>query len=1053
VLLVAVTGLLSAQQLATATIVGRVRGQLQEEVDGALVRVVNGATGYVTQSATQRGRFTVLGLQVGGPYSVVVRQLGYRAEQRDSIFLTIGQQLQLDFTLIPLALALDTLRIVADNPPTASHGMGIGTTISDSALHRLPTINRDLYDFVRLTPQVAVASSASGLSGGGVSNRFNNFLVDGVSERGLLGNFAAGTGQGAKQISIEAVKEYQVLLSPYDPRYGDFAGALVNAVTKNGTNQVRGAVFGYYRNDDLARGTPFLLESPYQRAQFGLAVGGPIVRDRAHFFVASEVQHLTAPATGPFVGQSAGSGAPLPVSAADVARFTDVLRDTFGLAAGGAGRVTVGNPLVNLFVRVDVAWPGRGSRLVVWNNYSRADNIIFARGLSTSTLTRGSLAFPLSSNRYTSTVFKNVAAAQLYSYLGRGGLNQLLIGFKTQPGRMTPDERAPAISVAAARADSAGTVYLEAGSNEAAHGISTGQTSLEIADNLTLALGSRHRAGFGARAELFEVRSDGLPRSYGSWLFSSLDSLERAEAFRFRLVKVFDPSTPRRGVHYSAYAGDEWRATDRLAFMVGLRADLVTLSGRAPYNATVDTLFGRATNDVPAPQLHWSPRIGFSWDMTDDGRSRLQGGAGVFVGRPPIPWLNGSFRNYGSGVGELVCGPGGLQPPAFVPDYQQQPEACASGGSFPGPVNFADQALRLAETFRASLAYHRGLPWGMIATVEGLFTKNISDFVFVNLDLAGPTGVDPHGRVLYGTPNPNGSAQAATVSNGRFSEVIELQNQSKNYSFQLALRLEKRFSDRLEAMASYAVSQVRDVQTPPSAFNFLENWRTGRVVSGLHEEINTGISALDIPHHVVLAGTYRAPWRRWAADVSLYYVGTSGPPFTYLASAGGPNTGDLNADGTNLNDPIYIPRDASDPSEILFAGTAAEVAAQQAAFEQFIEASACVRRQRGRIMTRNSCRAPWVNVTSASLRLTLPPLGGRMLSAQLDVFNVLNLLNQNWGRTRVVRSGPNAPLLAQVAQDTSVSQPIFRFDPGRVRFDDQNVESAYQLQLALRYTF
>jgi hypothetical protein len=220
----------------------------------------------------------------------------------------------------------------------------------------------------------------------------------------------------------------------------------------------------------------------------------------------------------------------------------------------------------------------------------------------------------------------------------------------------------------------------------------------------------------------------------------------------------------------------------------------------------------------------------------------------------------------------------------------------------------------------------------------------------------------------------------------------------------------------------------------------------------LHGEISAGVSALDVPHHIVLAGTYRAPWRRWVADFSFYYVGVSGSPFTYLASAG-EGKGDLNADGTNLNDPVYLPRNAADPSEILFDGTLEEIATQQAALERLIEETPCLRRQRGRIMARNSCRAPWVNVANASLRVTLPPVRGQTFSVQLDVFNVLNLLNPSWGRTRIVSPGPNASLLEQVAQDLSLSQPIFRFDRGRVRFDDQNVESAYQLQLALRYTF
>ncbi|MGH6692775.1 MAG: carboxypeptidase regulatory-like domain-containing protein, partial [Gammaproteobacteria bacterium] len=406
---------LVAQQVTTATIAGRVRGEQQEAVDGAVVRVVNRATGYALQTDSREGRFVFAGLPVGGPYSIVVERIGYRPAKRDSIFLALGEQLQLDFALLLFASTLDTLRVVAAEPRGQSFARyGIGTAISDSALHRLPTIDRDMYDFVRLTPQVSARSGSGSLSAGGVGVRFNNFLVDGVSERGLLGNFAAGTGQGAKAISIEAVKEYQVLLSPYDVRYGDFAGGLVNAVTRSGTNELHGTAFVYARGEELARGTEFLRERPYQRTQFGFAIGGPIARDRAHFFVATELQRLTSPASGPYVGQSVGSEVGLPVSEGDVTRFVEVLHG-HGIEAGSAGPIEVGNPLVNFFGRIDVALPEWRSRLVLWNNYSRAENIVFTRGSSTSSLTRGAESFQLSSTGRTSTVAKEVAAAQLYT--------------------------------------------------------------------------------------------------------------------------------------------------------------------------------------------------------------------------------------------------------------------------------------------------------------------------------------------------------------------------------------------------------------------------------------------------------------------------------------------------------------------------------------------------------------------------------------------------------------------------------------------------------------
>ena len=306
--------MLGAQGVTTAAIAGRVLGPRQEEIDGAQIRVVNRSTGFTVETVAAGGRFAVLGLEVGGPYSLIVRRLGFRPEQRDELFLTLGQRLQLDLTLVPLTGQLDTMRVVAAAPRAIPRlRAGAGATISDSTLRRLPTRNRDLYDFVQLTPQV---SARSGISGGGVNSRLNSFLLDGVSDRALQGNNAAGAVSGGKAISIEAVKEYQVLLSPYDARYGDFAGALVNAVTKSGSNDVHGTAFIYARNERLQRNTPFLRDSPYDRTQFGFALGGPIVSDRAHFFVAPELQRFTAPARGPYVGQSERGAMSLPTESA-----------------------------------------------------------------------------------------------------------------------------------------------------------------------------------------------------------------------------------------------------------------------------------------------------------------------------------------------------------------------------------------------------------------------------------------------------------------------------------------------------------------------------------------------------------------------------------------------------------------------------------------------------------------------------------------------------------------------------------------------------------------
>jgi hypothetical protein len=297
-----------------------------------------------------------------------------------------------------------------------------------------------------------------------------------------------------------------------------------------------------------------------------------------------------------------------------------------------------------------------------------------------------------------------------------------------------------------------------------------------------------------------------------------------------------------------------------------------------------------------------------------------------------------------------------------------------------------------------------------------------------------------------------------------FAEVIDIQNTSRNYSYQLSTRVERRFTQGIAASAAYTYSRVRDVQSP-SRVNMpgIAMWADARAVSGSHEELTRGISLNDLPHRIVLAGTYRAPWTGWSTDFSFYYVGESGSPFTYLAGGVG-RRGDLNADGSNANDPIYVPRDAFDPSEITFSGRsdqadadnslpaqAQRVVRQQAAFERFIERTPCLSRQRGRILERNSCREPWSHTTIASVRQTIP-IGGHALEAELDLFNVLNLLNGDWGRYRVA-----APRLlehtAQTPEAPATSQSIFRFDVEAPQWTTLQAESAFQLQVALRYRF
>jgi carboxypeptidase family protein/TonB-dependent receptor-like protein len=1062
VILFAASSPLHAQGVTTATIQGTIRMADGTDPEGARVSVRSTATGFMLETDVRRGRFLLQGLEAGGPYTITVRRIGALAQRRVGVFLRLGEPLQLSVTLEPAALQLDSVVVVADDPSPLSccHG-GTATTLPDSLVHHLPSLNRDVYDFVRLVPQIStrIGFEPGGMSGGGVGFRLNSFLTNGVSERSLSGSqppeFAGG-----RSLPFDAVRDYQVLLAPFDVRYGDFTGAMVNTVTRAGTNEVQGSAFGFGRSDALARGGD-LAADPYERWQYGLSVSGPVVHDRVQFLVAAEFQRLEQPMVGPYVGQPAGARPAVPVSPADLSRL-DIIMATYGLRAGSGGSIENRTRIGSVFARLDAALPRWNSRAVLWLNDSHARDRTFSREAAP-------VAFPLSSTENERRSGARTVALQLFSTLGRrgGGHNELAVSRRSLPFESVPETRQPIVQVAVP-ATGGGRTAVITGTPVQAQGGTVSMWDLILRDDLTLALGASHVASVGLEAEWFRIGPTGLPNAYGTWTFSSLDSLAAGQADRFVLSRDFGSAgVPISGGQFAAYAGDLWRVSDRLSLTLGVRADLLAVHGRAPYNPLVDSLFGRRT-DAPIPRsVHFSPRFGFTWDPKGSGRDELRGGIGLFSGRPPLAWFHLPLRSYGVGIGTLRCGrpPGTLGPaPAFDPDPLDPPTTCAGGAGVDAPpagdVELVDPHLKLARVLRAALAYERRLPGGFVGTVEGLVTRQLSDFTFVNLNLAGPQRTDRWGRVLYGGFDSLGVSRPALVADG-LPSVIELRNVSRNHSVQLSASLAKQFEKGLAVMASYTWSRVRDVATPLRVNNpGVVNWEL-RALSGRHDDRTPRISLNDVPHRVVLAGTWRAPWRRWLTELSLLYVGESGSPFTYLAASDIEGLGDLNADD-GLNDPIYIPRSALDPAELAFTGFVeggdnsppaqdARVQSQRAAFEQFVERRPCLRRQRGRIMARNSCREPWAHTTAASLRQTIP-IGTQALEAQLDVFNLLNLVDGDWGLRRLVGSSPLSHE-GMAPGPSGESEPVFRFVEEATEWIIDPAESAFQLQFGLRYRF
>src|SRR5688500_3288919 len=360
-----------AQGVTTGAVSGRVTDETGAPIQGASIAVVNTATGAASRAVALRdGRYLVQGLEVGGPSSVTARHCGDDGQMRGEPMLFLSQKLTVDLRLARQTLILGAIAVTSETDPSmSSDRTGAATVISDSALRRLPSLNRTFTDFVILSPEVS--NAGPGLSGAGVNNRVNNIQIDGASENDLFGLGDTGQPGGqarGKSIGLESVREYQVLLAPYDVRQGNFGGVLVNAVTRGGTNELHGSAFFTSRSEGLARNVDFVRDQEYRQTQFGFSVGGPIVRDRIHFFVAPEFQRRFEPARGPYLGQTSPG---FPTTGDEIDRFRAALSG-FGIDAGSAGPARNANPLRNIFARIDVA-PSVNTRLVLRHNYGRAE--------------------------------------------------------------------------------------------------------------------------------------------------------------------------------------------------------------------------------------------------------------------------------------------------------------------------------------------------------------------------------------------------------------------------------------------------------------------------------------------------------------------------------------------------------------------------------------------------------------------------------------------------------------------------------------------------------
>jgi Carboxypeptidase regulatory-like domain len=1045
----------SAQGVTTGAISGTVTNEQGQGVEAAQVQVLNNSNGSRAGTVTRSdGRYYIQGLEVGGPYTISVRRIGFTPKDTSNIYVSLGQNARIDLGLATQATQLAGVQVTGVSTAVINSAhKGVSTTVTDSAISRLPTLNRNFTDFVALTPQIS--TKGPGNSGGGQNNRFNGIQIDGSVANDLFGLGSTGQPGGqanAKQISLEAVKEYQVLLSPFDIRQGNFTGALVNAVTKTGSNELHGTATYANRSEKLERNVDYLRAAPFTVKQEGFWVGGPIIKDRLLFSVAPEWQQQSAPSSGPYIGQPAGLSPKPPATQAGVDSLVQILTNQYGFAdPGNGGLVKNQNPLANFFGRLDLINLPASSRLVARYNYVDAQQDIFSRSPTRLNLSNNGYNFRSTTNSY---------LTQLFSSMDNGTNNEFLLGLtRIRDKRITPIQ-APFVVISRTTSQAGGTGQMSAGTENSSQGNELDQDIFELTDNFTIPMGN-HRFTLGTKNEFFKVRNLFSQNSLGNFTFGTLDSLIADTPSSATLGIKLDNTDG--AAHFNArtlgfYAEDEWQTTTNLSTTFGLRLDMPGLTSKPGLNPDVLSTLNINTTDVPQNIKQWSPRFGFNWDVTGDERNQLRGGSGIFVGRPAYVWLSNLFGNSGvNGYGNLVCN--GANAPKMQNAGAVAPQGCTNPALTPSiTANTVDPDLKFPSVWRSSLGYDRLLPWNVVGTVEALYTRSVANFYYQNIGLVdNPIGTDRNGRSLYGDiPSATGNAVPSRKpipgTTRTLGDVIALTNtKTHDYAYSYTGQLQKRFSDSFEGSVAYTYGRSYDVWDLTSSVAF-SNWSFGRSYSGRQDAQDLYPSKFDVPHRVVASGTYTFPTK---TDVSFTFFGESGVPFEYVYGS------DINGDGSTANDLVYVPKDAHDPNEILFQQNGNLSPAMQAdSLEAFISAHGCLNSQRGTIMKRNSCRSPWTKVLNASVRQSLPTMRGQNFMLQLDIFNFLNLLNKNWGAQDF--GSTNSPSLltrrntvaapGQPLKWANGAQSVFIFSPFQ-QFNTKNASSNYALQLQLKYAF
>lgn len=1021
-------------QETTGRLIGAVTMKAdQSALPGVTVEAIHVPTGTKYTASTQaNGRFTILNVRVGGPYTITAQISGFRKSTQKDIQVALGEGRQVNFAL-ELESVTEAVVVTAESAPLISPDrMGSTEAISENEIKALPTISRQFQDLARTNPYVNVAAydeSATNISVSGKNNRYNTIQIDGAVNNDLFGLAATGTPGGqtnTQPISLDAIQELQVVVSPYDIKQGGFTGGAINAVTKSGSNQFSASFYGSKRNenfigDKVPRASGPASDKPYTTFdydQYGGRIGGPILKDKLFFFLSGEINRRSEPTSG----SADGSTTNVFKDPAAAAQFRNILINKYNYDPGGLGDYNTDTNSDLVFGRLDFN-VNESNNITLRHNYISADrDLAGARNFNTYSFETAGYAFADETN---STV------AQVNSVFGASSFNTGRIGFQTIRDSRDVPVFFPSVYICNAPntfCTGNGTYSLVAGTERSSGANSLDQDILEITDDFTLIKGN-HTLTLGTHNEFFKFSNLFIQDITGTYFFPSVSAFDTGLADRYQ-VKFANGADPRRPTAFSAqqwgiYAGDQWRVNNALTLNIGLRFDLPRLTDQPTYNPQIDSVYGVDTTEVPTNQLMVSPRIGFNWMPTKSGKDQIRGGVGVFAGRTPFVWISNAYGGTGIEITGLSAGSSTTKIP-FNPDPYNPPKNFPPGTSAIS-ADLIDPDFKFPQVLRTTLAYDRELPYGVRASIEGMYTKTLQDIFYQNINK-----VDSGTKTFYGAP-------VYTNFNTGFSNVTYLTNTSKGYQQNLSVQLDKRFDFGLSLSGSYAWMKAKAAFEGTSSVAY-SNWQFQTQSGNIYEEKLTR-SFFEVPNRFTVVASQNFRTGPVAHNVGLVFTAQSGQPYSILMG------GDANKDGASGNDLIYVPANYTD---VVWKGTIPT----EDQWNTFLSTTG-LDKYRGQVAARNGLDAPWIRSLDFHYDFEIPV---SVIKAQItfDVLNLINLIDADHGLIRYV-SNQTYNALTYSGQDTATGKPIYTVSSGALdvnrQYSTNDLRSRWQIRLGARLSY